>query len=148
MKYGNQGKNWDCQNSLFSDILFQGQGQPSVSFALKKNMLAKISMKKATYQDSLLTIQMPLRRSVLSNLFLVNKSLLVFVIRCTIWYHFYNLKNVKNTHGRVLLLVVKLQAESCSFTKSSTPGNTDGAKSHNLSQCSSAIQCSPPHVHQ
>ena len=28
---------------------------------------------------------------------------------CAIWYHFYNLKNVKNTHGRVLLLV-KLQA--------------------------------------
>ena len=32
-----------------------------------------------------------------------------------------NLKNVKNTHGRVLLLV-KLQAESCNFTaKSNTP---------------------------
>ena len=28
---------------------------------------------------------------------------------CTIWYHLYNLKNVKNTHGGVLLLV-KLQA--------------------------------------
>ena len=24
---------------------------------------------------------------------------------CAIWYHLYNLKNVKNTHGRVLLLV-------------------------------------------
>ena len=28
---------------------------------------------------------------------------------CTIWYHLYNFKNVKNTHGGVLLLV-KLQA--------------------------------------
>ena len=28
---------------------------------------------------------------------------------CAIWYHLYNLKNVKNTHGGVLLLV-KLQA--------------------------------------
>ena len=27
------------------------------------------------------------------------------VIRCAIWYHLYNLKNVKNTHGGVLLLV-------------------------------------------
>ena len=27
---------------------------------------------------------------------------------CAIWYHLYNLKNVKNTHGGVLLLV-KLQ---------------------------------------
>ena len=37
-------------------------------------------------------------------------------MRCTIWYHLYNLKNVKNTHGRVLILV-KLQAEACNFTK-------------------------------
>ena len=33
-----------------------------------------------------------------------------FVMRCAIWYHLYNLKNVKNTHGGVLLLV-KLQAK-------------------------------------
>ena len=34
-----------------------------------------------------------------------------------IWYHFYNLKNVKNTREGVLLLV-KL---ACNSTKSSTP---------------------------
>ena len=28
---------------------------------------------------------------------------------CAIWYHLYNLKNVKNTHGGVLLLVIQLQ---------------------------------------
>ena len=33
------------------------------------------------------------------------------MIRCAIWYHLYNLKNVKNTHGGVLILV-KLQASS------------------------------------
>ena len=27
------------------------------------------------------------------------------VMRCAIWYYFYNLGNVKNTNGRVLLLV-------------------------------------------
>ena len=32
---------------------------------------------------------------------------------CVIWYRLYNLKNVKNTHGGVLLLV-KLQAEAVS----------------------------------
>ena len=32
-------------------------------------------------------------------------------MRCAIWYHLYNLKNVKNTHGGVLILV-KLQAEA------------------------------------
>ena len=32
------------------------------------------------------------------------------VMRYAIWYHLYNLKNVKNTHGGMLLLV-KLQAK-------------------------------------
>ena len=32
-------------------------------------------------------------------------------MRCAIWYHLYNLKNVKNPHGGVLPLV-KLQDES------------------------------------
>ena len=34
---------------------------------------------------------------------------LIYVVYCTIWYHLYNLKNVENTHGGVLILV-KLQA--------------------------------------
>ena len=34
-----------------------------------------------------------------------------YVMLCAIWYHLYNLKNTKNTHGAVLLLV-KLQAKS------------------------------------
>ena len=32
-------------------------------------------------------------------------------MRCAIWYHLYNLKNMKNTHGGVLILV-KLQAKA------------------------------------
>ena len=44
---------------------------------------------------------------------------MVHVMRCTIWYHLYNLKNMENIHGGVLLLV-KLQA-SCNFTKGNTP---------------------------
>ena len=40
-------------------------------------------------------------------------------MRCAIWYHLYNLKNVKNIDGRVLLLVKLLKA--CNFTKSNTP---------------------------
>ena len=42
------------------------------------------------------------------------------VIRCTIGYHLHNLKNVRNIHGGVLILV-KLQAEACNFTKINTP---------------------------
>ena len=43
-----------------------------------------------------------------------------FEILCVIWYHLYNLKNLRNTHGGVLLLV-KLQTEACNFNKSNTP---------------------------
>ena len=38
-----------------------------------------------------------------------------YVMFCTIWYYLYNFKNVKNTHGGVLLLV-KLQAKSLPAT--------------------------------
>ena len=45
---------------------------------------------------------------------------LIYVVLCAIWYHSYNLKNLKNTHRGVLILV-KLQAEGCNFSKSDTP---------------------------
>ena len=41
-------------------------------------------------------------------------SLCLYVMLCTIWYHLYNLKSVKNTH-RGELLLVKLQAEATGF---------------------------------
>ena len=43
---------------------------------------------------------------------------LSFMMRYAIWYHLYNLKNVK--HGGVLVLV-KFQAEACNFTKINAP---------------------------
>ena len=43
-----------------------------------------------------------------------------YVMRCAIWYHLYNMKNAKNTHGGVLILV-KFQASACNFTKINTP---------------------------
>ena len=57
------------------------------------------------------------------------------------WCHWYNLKNVKTTHGRVLILV-KLQAEPCNFTKINTHSwvfltfinCANGTKSHKASQ--------------
>ena len=45
-----------------------------------------------------------------------------YVMRCAIWYHLYNLNNVKNTHGGLLLLVKsKSLLRACNFTKSNTP---------------------------
>ena len=39
---------------------------------------------------------------------------------CAIWYHLYNLKNVKNNR-RGVFLSVNLQAQACIFTKSNVP---------------------------
>ena len=47
-------------------------------------------------------------------------------MRCAIWYHLYNLKNVKNTHGGVLLLVKLLHGCFSRFLNS-----TNGIKSRN-----------------
>ena len=44
----------------------------------------------------------------------------LYVMICAIWHYLYNLKNVKNTQGGVLLLV-KLQAITCNSTEGNTP---------------------------
>ena len=44
----------------------------------------------------------------------------LYVMFCAIWYHLHNLKNVKNTHGGVIL-AMKLQSSAGRFTKSITP---------------------------
>ena len=43
-----------------------------------------------------------------------------YVMLCAIWCYLYNLKNLENTLGRVLLLL-KLPAEICNCTKRNTP---------------------------
>ena len=45
--------------------------------------------------------------------------LYVCVILCVIFYHVYNLKNMKNTHGEVFFLV-KVQYSAFNFNKNST----------------------------
>ena len=50
----------------------------------------------------------------------VVKDEILYVMLSAISYQLYNLKNAKNIHGGVLLLV-KLQANAYIFTKSSTP---------------------------
>ena len=39
-----------------------------------------------------------------------------YVVRCAIWHRLSNLKNVKNTHG-VVLILVKLQAKASFYVK-------------------------------
>ena len=64
-------------------------------------------------------------------------------MRFGIWYHLYNFKNVKNTHGEVLLLV-KLRAKACNVTKSNTPPGVfftflELCKWNQIAQCISYI---------
>ena len=63
----------------------------------------------------------------------------IYVMLCTIWYHSFNFKNVKNTHEGDIFLV-KLQASTCNFTKIITLSFTshflnctDGTKSRKAS---------------
>ena len=49
---------------------------------------------------------------------------------CSIWYHLYNLKNVKSTHGGVLLLLKVTLLHGC-FSR--FLNCTNGTKSHNTS---------------
>ena len=51
---------------------------------------------------------------------------------CTILYHLYNLKNVKNTHGGALF-VAKLQVSGCHGCYLRFLDCTDGTKSRNAS---------------
>ena len=80
----------DCQITKFNDIFY----------TFKFIELSKTVQKKKTVK----------KRNFLNFL---------NVMRCAILYHYYNLKNVKKTHGGALLLV-KLQAEACNFAKSNT----------------------------
>ena len=53
------------------------------------------------------------------------------VIFCAIWYHLYNLKNVKNTHGEKLILL-KVTLLHGRFSRFSNCAN--GTRSPNASQ--------------
>ena len=60
------------------------------------------------------------RCSSMSDIKEITVKTLLNEILYTIWYHLYNLKAVKNTHGGMLVLV-KLQALACNFIKSTIP---------------------------
>ena len=42
-----------------------------------------------------------------------NFAYVLNAMRCAIWYHFYNLKNVENTHGGVLISVKLTLPHGC-----------------------------------
>ena len=66
-------------------------------------------------------------------------------MRCAIWYHLHNLKNVKNAHGGVLILV-KLQVLACDFTLKLTL--LHGCFSRFLNFTNGTKSCNARHMHQ
>ena len=50
------------------------------------------------------------KTQIFASTFMFRKLIQVslYVMRCAIWNHLYNLKNVKNTHGGVLISVTKI----------------------------------------
>ena len=74
------------------------------------------------------------RESFMTRKFSVVNSLL-HAMCCTIWYHLHNLKNVKNTHGGVLILPATLLNLTLLHECFSRFLNcTNGTKSRNASQ--------------
>ena len=55
----------------------------------------------------------------------------LYVMRCTIWYHLYDFKNVKKTHGGVLILATLLKLTLPHGCFSRFLICTNATKSHN-----------------
>ena len=64
-------------------------------------------------------------------LVIIKELLWKYVMRCAIWYYLYNLKNKKNTHGGVLILVTLLRLTLLYGCFSRFLNCTNGTKSHN-----------------
>ena len=48
-----------------------------------------------------------------------------YVMLCAIWYHLYNLKNMKNTYGGVILLVKLQDSVECGKIRTRITRNTN-----------------------
>ena len=73
------------------------------SICTNKKYLKKVSSTKLTCL--LLNTFFHFISGVIVNIFL-DASWCICVMRCAIWHHLYNFKNVKNTHGGVLILIL------------------------------------------
>ena len=70
-----------------------------------------------------------LLNTLLQKLFISKRQHPLYVVRCAIWYYLHNLKNVKNTHGGVLILALKLTLLRSCFSR--LLNCTNGTKSRN-----------------
>ena len=98
------GQNFDCYCQKLdsgAEIGYQSVSPPSFEISLFFLIRYRLKLFDNSFSNS------------------YTKFIILNVMRCAIWYHLYNLKDVKNIHGGVLILV-KLQTEDCNFTKINT----------------------------
>ena len=63
-------------------------------------------------------------------------NMIQILMLCAIWYHLYNLKNVKNTHGKVLLLVKLHHSSMAAFTFLNSANGTKSRKASHVGEYS------------
>ena len=87
---------------LFSQNLhYLGHLQAFTDFLLAASFISKFLKKNCFIFLFCRTVRSPLKLLTLQQFYLE--------MVCAIWYNFYNLKNLENTHGGVILLVTILQ---------------------------------------
>ena len=99
------------KNPIINECLFNSRLKASMVMLAKKETVRLVDSIGDILQSNV-TIFNPFEAKIKQD----NTS----VMRCAIWYHLYNSKSVKHTHGGMLLLV-KMQASTCNFTKSNSP---------------------------
>ena len=103
------------QNIKLRDVNFSNQENSNhISAISSKTQINKIAMIVLLFRKSEYTFRQIFIKNYLFKYrdFLSTEESVRFskyMMRCAIWYHLYNLKNIKNTYGGVLILV-KLQA--------------------------------------
>ena len=103
-----------CDFIRINKVVLDKRLKTSTCSAKIHNILLKTKLKllHMTYVRISLIVMWFVKRvflvlTPLSSFIVVPKKIIFDEMRCAIWYHLHNLKNVKNTHGGVLLLKCK-----------------------------------------
>ena len=97
-----------------------------MSFAKGKDIYLQIFSGKTVFQFEKLALKK------FGKFLMIIRDLKTYEMLCAIWYHLYNLKNMKNTRAGVLLLVNNIPAWVFSTFLNCTHGTNSGKTSHIL----------------
>ena len=112
------------KNPIINECLFNSRLKASMVMLGKKETVRLVDSIGDIFQSNV-TIFNPFEAKIKQD----NTS----VMRCAIWYHLYNSKSVKHTHGGKLLLVTLLKVTLLYGCSSHFLNCTNGTKSRNVS---------------